>query len=71
VLRRQILDRPDDAIDKLAKLMSDEDLRHKLGKNGRNQVLKKFSTDIIVKQYEEIYQSVLGLEKRTTETYVN
>ncbi|MCE7736126.1 MAG: N-acetyl-alpha-D-glucosaminyl L-malate synthase BshA [Candidatus Heimdallarchaeota archaeon] len=61
----------DDAIEKLAKLMADEELRSRFGKNGRRQVTDKFSTVKIVKQYEEIYNSVLSIEKQTTEQFTN
>lgn len=65
------LESKEDAIEKLARLMSDKELRSKLGKNGRRRVEKKFSTDNIVKQYEAIYQSIVGVEKRPTEHFVN
>jgi N-acetyl-alpha-D-glucosaminyl L-malate synthase BshA len=61
----------DDATEKLARLMSDDKLRNQLGRTGRKIVEEKFSTNKIVKQYEQIYQSVLYKSEQPTETYVN
>ncbi|OLS22311.1 MAG: D-inositol 3-phosphate glycosyltransferase [Candidatus Heimdallarchaeota archaeon LC_2] len=51
-----------DAVEQLAKLMSNEQLRQKLGKKGREVIQEKFSTDKIIKEYENIYDSILCLD---------
>lgn len=65
------LESKDDAIEKLARLMADEELRFRLGKNGRKQVREKFSTNKIVRQYENIYNYALSAERQTTEPFIN
>ena len=48
-----------DAVEKLSKLMENEDLRRKFGKNGRKRIHKYFSTKLIVKQFENLYETAL------------
>lgn len=48
-----------EAEEQLRKLMKNETLRHKLGKNGRAYVKTHFSIAKIVPQYVEIYKSIL------------
>ncbi|WP_419765613.1 MAG: glycosyltransferase family 4 protein [Arcobacter sp.] len=40
----------------IEKLILDEDLRHKMGKNGRIKVLNEFDVKIVVKEYMEVYE---------------
>ena len=40
----------------IEKLILDEDLRHKMGKNGRIKVLNEFDVKIVVKKYMEVYE---------------
>jgi N-acetyl-alpha-D-glucosaminyl L-malate synthase BshA len=49
-----------DAVEKLSKLMENEDRRRKFGQNGRKRINKYFSTKIIVKQFENLYKNVLN-----------
>ncbi|MHA2092772.1 MAG: N-acetyl-alpha-D-glucosaminyl L-malate synthase BshA [Candidatus Kariarchaeaceae archaeon] len=49
-----------DAVEKLSKLMENEDLRRKFGRNGRERINRYFSTEIIVKQFENLYKSALN-----------
>ncbi len=53
----------DDAIEKLCKLMDNEKLRQNFGRNGRNRVQKYFSTELIVNQYEKLYEEIVDPEK--------
>ena len=49
-----------DAVEKLSKLMENEDLRRKFGENGRKRINKYFSTKLIVKQFENLYETALS-----------
>lgn len=51
-----------DAVEKLAKLMSSEQLRQTLGRKGRQVVKEKFSTEKIIAEYEDIYETILCLD---------
>jgi len=42
----------------IGRLFSDPELRIQLGENGRDQVLKKFTTDAIVPRWERFYQDI-------------
>jgi len=44
----------------IEKLISDEDLRNKMGQNGRNFVQNEFSTDSVVKKTIEVYQTQIN-----------
>jgi len=43
-----------------AELIEDEDLRHKLGENGRNSVKEKFAPTTMVDTIEEVYRKLLN-----------
>jgi glycosyltransferase involved in cell wall biosynthesis len=43
------------------RLLSDDDLRRRLGAAGRRRAVEHFSQDTIVQRYREIYQRVTGL----------
>ena len=49
----------DDAVDKLAKMMADERVRMKMGAAARKRISENFAIDIIIKQYEDKYKSIL------------
>ena len=44
---------PEDLIEKLTTLFDDENLRKKMGRNGKQFVIKKFNWDIIAKKFIE------------------
>ena len=41
------------------RLLTHEDLRHRLGKKGREQAIQRYSTEKIIPQYIEFYETVL------------
>lgn len=53
------LENKDEAVEKLASMMEDEVKRKKMGIAARKRVLENFSIDIIIKQYEDKYRSIL------------
>ena len=48
----------DDAEDKLLKLLSDKDLREKMGENGRNAIQTKYNERNFIKSIEDVYLSL-------------
>ena len=42
----------------IGRLFSNPELRMRLGENGRDRVLKKFTTDAIVPRWEKFYQEM-------------
>ena len=44
---------------KILQLLADEDLAIKMGKAARQQVLSKFSTEVVVQQNLEFYKKIL------------
>ncbi len=52
------LDDKEGAVERLSTLMSDEELRRKLGKQGRKRILEHFSVDKIVNQYLKLFQNI-------------
>lgn len=55
------LENKEDAVEKLTKLMENEELRKKLGQNGRKRIIDQFSPIPIVNKYDQVYQHVLDL----------
>jgi glycosyltransferase involved in cell wall biosynthesis len=49
----------DDAVDKLSRLMSDNELRQQMGKKSREKIINDFSVHKIVSQYDELYSELL------------
>ena len=45
--------------DACAELIANENLRTRLGKNGRESVKEKFSPEVMVDKIEELYQGLL------------
>ncbi|HVP36426.1 MAG TPA: glycosyltransferase family 4 protein [Terriglobales bacterium] len=50
---------PDQLAEKMIHLLSNEDLRKKMGAEGRKRVKQKFSRESMVKNYEELYSRIL------------
>jgi glycosyltransferase involved in cell wall biosynthesis len=46
--------------DKINQILSDEDLRKKMGQRGREKVEREFSWDKVASQIEEVYREVAG-----------
>ena len=40
-------------------LIEDEDKRRRYGENSRKRILDKFTPEIIVKKYEDVYENIL------------
>jgi spore coat protein SA len=58
-----LLGKKDDAAElaeKITLLFKDQTLRQKLGRQGRNLILERFSWDMVARQQEEVYDTVLG-----------
>lgn len=47
--------------EKIDQLLTDESLRHRLGRQGRELILEKFTWDRIARQQEQVYEAVLNL----------
>ena len=43
----------------IEKLVSNQKLIEKFGKNGRNHVLKNFANELVCKKFREVYKSLL------------
>lgn len=43
----------------IEKLILDENLRDKMGKNGRIKVLKEFDVNVVVKKYMDVYEEII------------
>jgi glycosyltransferase involved in cell wall biosynthesis len=50
---------PDNLSDCIIRLLNDEKLRKKMGEEGRKRVKVKFSREMMVKNYEELYSKIL------------
>ncbi len=49
-----------DLADKIKQILSDEDLRKKMGQTGRKKVEREFSWDKVTSQIEQVYEEVAG-----------
>lgn len=49
---------PEDLADKIEKLLTDNDLRMKMGKNSRERLLRNFSIKAYIKNYSDIYDEL-------------
>ena len=45
--------------DRILKLLDDEELRKRMGISGRKQILKKFSSEVVVDRNIDFYNSIL------------
>ncbi len=54
------LEDQEDAVDKLAKLMENEQLRRKMGDAARDRVIDKFSIPVILKEYVSLYDKIMS-----------
>lgn len=52
-------------VEKVNKLLDNEELRYKMGQNARKSVEQKFSWDLIAKKFEYIYKKYANPTKRT------
>ena len=50
------------AVDRFDRLIKSDDLRYRLGQNGKNRVFQQFDWKVIIPQYEELW-SILGEER--------
>jgi N-acetyl-alpha-D-glucosaminyl L-malate synthase BshA len=49
-----------------ARLLADGDLRRKMGRSARESAVERYRTDIVIPQYIEFYERVLGKKKGAT-----
>jgi glycosyltransferase involved in cell wall biosynthesis len=46
-------------VDKMAKLLNNKELRLSMGHQGKRRVIEEFSTEKMIGQYFELYQSLI------------
>jgi glycosyltransferase involved in cell wall biosynthesis len=52
-------DKPDTMADALIKLLSDENLRHQIGKNAKRMMEERYSWDTVCNDYIKLYQKII------------
>ena len=50
----------DKMADDASRLLTDEKLRHEMGKRARASAVSRYNTDLIIPQYIEFYEQVLA-----------
>ena len=54
----------EDCVRAITTILRDDDLRKKMGQSGRERVLKHFSIEKILPQYEQLYEDTIANVKR-------